>query len=339
MTSQRQVVLASRPEGTAGVECFALREAPIPELAEGEVLTRNLFLSVDPYMRGRMGQAVGYAGAFELERPIPARVVAQVASSRAPGFAEGDFVWGFLAWEEATRVHASRLRKVDPALGPLSHAISVRGMPGLTAEVGLIEIGRPRPGDTVFVSAATGAVGQVVGQLARLAGCRVVGSAGSDAKVEHALGALGYHEAFNYRSEPATEALARCCPDGIDIVFDNVGGETLDAALGRLNTFARVPVCGQISQYSRAPGEAPYGLVNAGRLLATRSTMTGFVIYDHMHLFDDFVVRMARLLRDDRLTYFEDVTEGLESAPEAFVGMMAGDNLGKRLVRVAGPVS
>ena len=328
----RQVHLVSRPQGEAEVTCFEVVEAEVPTLHDGDVLTRNLFLSVDPYMRGRMGGGVGYAGGFALNEVIPARVVAEVMESQNPGFESGDLVWGFLGWEDHTFVAAGGgLRKVDPDLGPISHAISVRGMPGLTAEVGLIEIGRPRPGDTVFVSAATGAVGQIVGQLARLAGCHVVGSCGTDAKVRHAEAKLGYHTAFNYRDEEPASALTRLCPDGIDVYFDNVGGPTLDAALARLNPFARVPVCGQISQYSVS---IPTPISNLGRMLGCRATMTGFVIYDHMHKFEDFERRMARLVADESVVYHEDIMDGLEQAPAAFVGMMRGDNLGKRLVRL-----
>ena len=330
----RQVHLVRRPDGEATVDCFDLVDAERPRLQDGDVLSRNLFLSVDPYMRGRMGGGVSYAGGFALQAAIPARVVGQVEESRHPGFSVGDFVWGFLAWEEYTRAAAGAgLRKVDPDLGPLSHAISVRGMPGLTAEVGMIDIGRPRPGETVYVSAATGAVGQIAGQLAKRAGCRVVGSAGSARKVAHATEALGYDACFDYREEAPAGALERLCPDGIDVYFDNVGGESLDAALGLLNPFARVPVCGQISQYSgsRTP------ITRLGAMLATRSTMTGFVIYDHMHKFDTFVPRMARLLESGAVVYFEDIVRGIEQAPAAFVGMMSGDNLGKRLVQVAEP--
>ncbi len=330
-----QVHLVSRPEGVATTSCFDVVEADVPQIHDGDVLVRNLFLSVDPYMRGRMGGGASYAGGFPLGEPIVARTVGRVVESKSKAFAEGDHVWGFLAWEELTRVPAAAgLRKVDPELGPLSHAISVRGMPGLTAEVGMIDLGRPRPGDTVYVSAATGAVGQIAGQLARRSGCRVVGSCGSEAKVRHAVDTLGYDDAFDYHVESPKDALPRLCPDGIDVYFDNVGGETLDAALANLNPFARVPVCGQISLYSvsRTGGRTP--LQNVGAILGTRSTMTGFVIYDHMHKFDTFVPRMARLVAQGDVVYFEDIVTGIEKAPEAFVGMMAGDNLGKRLVRV-----
>jgi NADPH-dependent curcumin reductase CurA len=295
-------------------------------------LTRNIYLSCDPYMRGRMGNAKSYASAFALNNPIPARVVAQVQQSDCENFAAGDYVWGFLNWENYTAVsNPQALRRVDPALGPLSHAVSVRGMPGLTAEVGMLELGAARPGDTVFVSAASGAVGSVAGQLAKLAGARVVGSAGSDRKVDHLLHNLGFDAAFNYRKDDTGTALDEFCPNGIDVYFDNVGGATLEAALARINPFARIPVCGQISAYDGGG----YPVSNIGAVVAARATLTGFIIYDHMHKFDNFVPRMAERLRSGKVQYVEDIVSGIENTPDAFIGMMRGENLGKRLVKIA----
>lgn len=272
----------------------------MPELPAGGLITRNLFLSCDPYMRGRMGTAKNYTGGFPLNEPIPARVVAQVWQSDNDRFQVGDFVWGFLNWEHYTGVAApNQLRKIDPELGPLSHAISVLGMPGLTAEVGMLELGMPKPGDTVFVSAASGAVGSIAGQLAKLAGARVIGSAGSDQKVAHLLDKLGFDRAFNYRTANVGESLDAHCPDGIDVYFDNVGGATLDAALARINPFARIPVCGQISGYDGGGS----GITRIGALVASRATMTGFVIYDHMHKFDAFLPRMAQQMSRGDVRY------------------------------------
>jgi len=282
-------------------------------------------------MRGRMGTAKNYAGGFELNAPIPARVVAQVIDSDHPNFSAGEYVWGFLDWALYSAVAApAQLRHVDPGLGPLSHAISVRGMPGLTAEVGMLELGMPRPGDTVFVSAASGAVGSVAGQLARLAGAHVVGSAGSDEKVAHLLNTLNFDAAFNYKTRSVADALDEFCPHGVDVYFDNVGGETLDAALARLNPFARIPVCGQIAGYDSG-GQA---ISRIGAMVAARATMTGFIIYDHMHKFDAFLPRMAERLQSGSVQYFEDIINGIENTPSAFIGMMRGDNIGKRLVYV-----
>ena len=333
MSVNRQVCFARVPEGPVTEACFALRDAPMPEVRDGQVLVRNLYLSCDPYMRGRMAGGSGYAAGFELGQPIPSRAVGVVVDSRHEAFHEGDFVWDFLRWEEYTLVgNPDTLRCIDPALGPISHAISVLGMPGLTAEVGMLKIGRPQPGETVFVSAASGAVGQIAGQLARAAGARVVGSAGSDAKVDHVVRRLGFDAAFNYRTAGSLDdALLEHCPDGIDVYFDNVGGAALDAALARLNPFARVPVCGMISQYD---GSGP-GVRRLAAIVAARATMTGFIVSDHMEDFDAFVPRMSARMRRGEVVYYEDIVDGIDNAPAAFAGMMRGENLGKRLIRVA----
>jgi len=323
-----------RPAGAVTTDCFEIAETTVPEVPANGLVTRNLFLSCDPYMRGRMGTAKSYTGGFALNQPIPARVVAQVYRSDNPLYQSGDFVWGFLNWENFTAVtDCAALRRIDSSLGPVSNAISVLGMPGLTAEVGMLELGVPKPGDTVFVSAASGAVGSIAGQLAKLAGARVVGSAGSDAKVEHLLTRLGFDHAFNYKTTAVDAALDAACPDGIDVYFDNVGGATLDATLARINPFARIPVCGQISGYD---GDSA-AVRRLGAMVAARATMSGFIIYDHMHKFDAFLPRMAQRLTAGEVVYFEDIVDGIEATPQAFIGMMAGDNIGKRLVKVAEP--
>lgn len=332
MIENTQVIFVKRPETAVTEDCFDLRTSQMPVLPDGGLITRNLYLSCDPYMRGRMGTAKNYAGGFPLDAPIPARVVAEVLESDANGYKAGDFVWGFLNWEAFSAVEdPARLYKIDPALGPLSHAISVRGMPGLTAEVGMLELGMPSPQDTVFVSAASGAVGSVAGQLAKLAGARVIGSAGSDAKVAHLTDNLRFDAAFNYKTESAMDALKELCPNGIDVYFDNVGGETLDAALAHLNPFARIPVCGQIAGYNAGAN----AVERLSAMIVSRATMTGFVIYDHMHKFEAFLPRMAARLAKGDVRYFEDIVDGIENTPRAFIGMMAGDNIGKRLVRLA----
>lgn len=332
--TNKKVMFVRRPDGAVTERCFDIQASALPQLPENGLVTRNLYLSCDPYMRGRMGTASSYAGGFPLNRPIPARVVAQVHRSNDARFQPGDCVWGFLNWENFTAVtDPSSLRKIDPNLGPVSNAISVLGMPGLTAEVGMLELGRPKPGDTVFVSAASGAVGSIAGQLAKLAGARIVGSAGSDAKVSHLLTALNFDAAFNYKTRRMGEALDETCPDGIDVYFDNVGGATLDAALARVNPFARIPVCGQISAYD---GDTA-AVKRLGTLVAARATMTGFIVYDHMHKFDAFLPRMAQRLAKGAVRYYEDIVDGIEATPRAFIGMMAGDNIGKRLVKIAEP--
>jgi len=282
-----------------------------------------------------MGGTGNYAGAnnFALDAVIPARVVGQVETSRNPKFKEGDFVWGFLGWELYSLARGGGdLRVIDPSLGPISHAITVIGMPGLTARVGILDIGKPKPGETAFISAASGAVGSVAGQIARLEGCRVVGSAGSDAKVSHIVGKLGFDAAFNYRTTASIgAALEEHCPNGIDIYFDNVGGETLEAVLDRINPGARIPVCGQISQYDNAERYVPK---NIGNVEAKGAVMRRFSIYDHMDQYDAFLPWIAERIRDGRIVYFEDIVDGIDNTVDAFIDMMNGGNLGKRLVRV-----
>lgn len=326
MASNTRVLFVKRPEGAVDESCFLLDSQPVAQPGPGQVLVRNIILSCDPYLRGRMD------GAFDLDQPVTARVVGRVEASEDPAFAIGDHVWGFLGWEEYSLVRGAELTPVDPELGPLSHAISVRGMPGLTAWVGLVDIGRPQPGETVFVSSATGAVGQVVGQLAKQAGARVVGSGGTDAKVSHAVNRLGYDAAFNYRTAPSLEdALAQHCPDGIDVYFDNVGGETLEAVLATSNPGGRIAVCGMISRYQ---GTDDPGVRNMIKVLANRLTITGFSIYDHVHRLPWFVPRMAEWLAEGSIVYDEDIVDGIDSLPGTFLGMLAGDNVGKRLVRL-----
>lgn len=332
----RQVIFAKRPSSEVTPDCFELRDATVPDVQEGEVLIRNLYLSCDPYMRGQMDLNSNKRGPFQLDAVMPARVVGQVVDSRREGYCAGDFVWGFLGWELYTRHPAgAELWHIDPDHGPISHGISVLGMPGLTAYAGMLGIGKPQPGETVFVSAASGAVGQVAGQLARIAGARVVGSAGSDAKVAHIQDRLRFDAAFNYRDVASVGAgLDEHCPDGIDVYFDNVGGETLDAVLARLNEGARLPICGQISQYDGLESGDTYGIRNLPNLLKTHATMIGFSVRSHMDQFEEYLMRMAALLKLEDVVYTEDIVDGIENTPSAFIGMMAGENIGKRLVRV-----
>ncbi len=322
-----RVILHQRPSGAITADLFRFDRVPVPEPGPGDVVVRNIYLSCDPYLVGRM-QTV-----FPIGEPVTVRVVGVIERSANPAWAEGTIVWGFLAWEEYSLVPGGRgLTVVDPALGPISYAISVLGMPGLTAYVGAIELGRPTPGETFYVSSAAGAVGSLAGQLARLAGARVVGSAGSAVKCAHVTGTLGFDACFDHRAEPSIGAgLDQHCPDGIDVYFDNVGGQTLDAVLARLNSHARIAVCGQISTYVE-PGD---GLRNVMAVLRQRATITGFSIYDHTHKLGDFAPRMSRWLKEGAVVYAQDIHQGIASVPDAFVGMLAGDNIGKRLVQVS----
>ncbi len=330
-----QIVLAQRPTGPVSAACFAQREVAVGELGEGDVLVRNLFVSCDPYILGRMQGGVGYAGGFELDEPIPARAVGQIIASRHPAWKEGDHVWGFLGWQtHAVARRGEGLWPADPAVGPLAHYISVLGMPGLTAWVGMLDIGQPSPGDTVVVSAAAGAVGSLAGQLARRAGARVIGIVGGAAKVDHVTGSLGFDACIDRKAGDVGAALDEFCPNGIDVYFDNVGGPILEAALARLAPFARIPVCGMISGYDTPETSATNGIRGMANMLRSRATMTGFVIYDHMHDYPSYVARMASLLRSGAVTYVNDIWTGIDRVPEAFLAMMHGDNIGKRLVNV-----
>ncbi|MFV0523514.1 MAG: NADP-dependent oxidoreductase [Acidimicrobiales bacterium] len=294
----RRVLLAGRGDGPITEALFRVDETAVPEPGPGDVVVRNVYLSCDPYLVGRIHTV------FPLDEPVTARVVGVVAASANPAWPPGTVVWGFLGWELYTLVPgAAGLERVDLDAGPISYAISVLGMPGLTAYVGMVDLGRPVPGDTVYVSSAAGAVGSIAGQLARLAGARVVGSAGSEAKCRYVEEELGFDACFNRRTVEVGDGLDRHCPDGIDVYFDNVGGATLDAVLARLNPHARIPVCGQISTYS----EAGPGLTNIMAMLRQRATMTGFSIYDHTHRLPEFRARMGRWLADGAVVYHQDI--------------------------------
>ena len=327
-----RIVLAKRPVGWVDESCFAVESCAEPACGAEDVLLQSLYLSTDPYLRGRMNAGPSYAPGFELGEPIVSRVVARVLASRHLRFAAGELVWGFLPW--AARSVAPRgegLQRIDPALGRPSHFISALGMPGLTAWVGAIEIGRPAPGDTVFVSSAAGTVGQLAGQFARRAGARVVGSAGSDDKVAYLLERCGFDAAFNYRRVDLDDALREHCPQGIDLYFDNVGGGTLEAALRHANVAARFPVCGMISAYNAVDDAGVRGLQ---ALLTKRIEMTGFIVYDHVHKLPAYQARVAPWLRSGALVFHEDIVHGIENAPAALIGMMRGQAIGKRLVQV-----
>lgn len=329
----KRIVLAKRPMGWVDESCFALEPCAEPGCGAEDVLLEAIYLSTDPYLRGRMNEGPSYAPGFAVGQPIVSRVVARVIGSNNARFQVGDVVWGFLDW--ALRSVARRgegLHRIDPSLGRISHAVSVLGMPGLTAWVGAIELGRPSPGDTVYVSSAAGAVGQLAGQFAKRAGARVVGSAGSDDKVDYVLQRCGFDAAFNYKTIGLDDALRAHCPDGIDIYFDNVGGATLEAALRHANVAARFPVCGMISAYNEVGDPGIKGLQ---AVLSKRITMTGFIIYDHVHKLAAYQARVAPWLRSGELVFHEDIVQGIANAPAALIGMMKGEAIGKRLVQVS----
>jgi len=335
MARNLQVTLAARPAGEPKESDFALVEADVPEPGEGEVVVRNLWLSLDPYMRGRMNEGRSYARHVDLGEVMTAQGVGEVAESRTSRFAPGQIVLGPFGWQEYAAAPAHHLSRVDPEAAPIQTALHVLGMTGLTAYFGLFEVCRPLAGDTVVVSSAAGAVGQVVGQLAKIAGCRAVGIAGGPEKVADLRELYGYDAGIDYKAEDVGEALKRECPAGVNVYFDNVGGEISAAVHRRLAQNARIAICGQIAEYNQSPPQGgPKSLLFA---ISRRVRIEGFLVGDFAHLFEPALVRLAGWLREGRLHYREDVVEGLENAPGAFIGLLNGANRGKLLVKVAEP--
>jgi len=341
MSINRQILLVSRPDPALGpVEAnFALHEAPVPQPGAGEVLLQTLYLSLDPYMRARMYAGANYAASAALDAPMVGATISRVIASEHPGFAPGDVVESGHGWQEYALSDGTGLRRIDPALAPVSTALGVLGMPGQTGYTALMRHGRPQPGETVLVSAASGAVGTVVGQTARLTGARAVGIAGGPAKCAFLTDDLGFAAAVDHRAPDFAARLAAACPQGVDVYFDNVGGPVTAAVLPRLNTNARLLVCGTVSVDRDRPGSAPEGpsmqaLLSAA--LVKRLTIKGFIYSDPdlMALETEFRARVGGWLRDGSLRYREDIAEGIEAAPQAFLGLFAGRNFGKLLVRV-----
>ncbi|MEC9347612.1 MAG: NADP-dependent oxidoreductase [Pseudomonadota bacterium] len=333
MPTTRQVLFASRPTGPVVPGNFSFGTAETPPLGDGDVLVRHIYMSVDPYMRGMMNGAVAYAAGFEPGRPMYGRVIGEVTESRNPAFPEGAFVYGMLDWAEwSVAKGGESLRIVDGSRAPLSYYLGALGFPGLTAYVGMTVLATPKAGEQVFVSAAAGAVGQIAGQLARIAGAHVVGSAGSDEKLRFITAECGFHDGFNYKLVPSVlEALRLHCPRGIDVCFENVGGATLDAVLAHANTFARLSLCGMISQYNALD---PYHVRHLNDIISKRLSIHGFVVRDHAHLIDRYIDEMSGYIADGLVAVAEDISHGLDAAPAAFIGMMRGDNFGKQLVQV-----
>lgn len=334
----RRWVLAARPDGEPKPETFRLESAELADPGAGEVLLRTLWLSLDPYMRGRISAAKSYARSVEPGEVMVGGTVSEVIASNNPGFVPGDIVLSVSGWQEYQLTAGKELHKLDPKAAPVSTALGVLGMPGMTAYIGLLQIGQPKPGETVVVAAASGAVGAVVGQIAKLKGARAVGIAGGAEKCRYVKDKLGFDAVIDRRDPAMPEQLAAACPNGIDVYFENVGGEVWDAVFPLLNNFARVPVCGMIAHYNDT--ELPSGPDRSPRLMRTiltkRLTVRGFLVSDwfagHM---SDFRRDMAQWIRDGKVRYREDVVEGLEAAPQAFIGLLKGRNFGKLLVRVA----
>ena len=335
--TNRRILLNARPEGFPAETDFRLDEAPAPEPAAGEMLVRTIYLSLDPYMRGRMNAGPSYAAPVELGDVMTGGTVGQVVASRHDGFAEGDFVLAGAGWQEYGLSDGRGVRKLDPGAAPLSTALGVLGMPGLTAYVGLLEVGGLKAGDTVVVSAASGAVGAVVGQIARIKGNRVVGVAGAQRKCDYVVDELGFDACVSHRSDTLAGDLKAACPDGIDLYFENVGGRVFDAVVPLLNQFARVPVCGRIASYNatslpEGPNRVPQLM---GLVLVRRLNIRGFIVFDHAHLQADFLRDVGGWIRSGEMKYREDVVEGLDNAVGAFLGLLRGENFGKLLVRVS----
>jgi len=343
----RQIRLKSRPIGAPTADNFEAVDAPMPSLGDppaaaartggaagpawSPVLRRTLWLSLDPYMRGRMSDGPSYAAPVAVGDPMCGHTVSEVVESQNPAFRPGDTVAGYDGWQEFAVSNGADLRTLDRTL-PVSTALSVLGMPGLTAYVGLLDIGQPKAGETVVVSAASGAVGSVVGQLAKIRGCRAVGIAGSAEKCQYVIAELGFDACVNYKRDDFKQALRAACPGGVDIYFENVGGAVLASVLRLLNRGARIPLCGLIAEYNATEH---VGGPNLRPLLVNRAMIKGFIVSDHSDRAPAFAQEMTPLVRDGRIKYREDIVEGLDAAPAAFIGLLQGRNFGKLIVRVA----
>lgn len=333
MTDALQIVLARRPAGDVTTNCFREETVTLPALADGQVLIRSRFLSLDPYMRPRMTELRSYTPPFELDKPLTGGSVGEVVESRNPRYAKGDTVIGMLNWASHTLHDGKGLRKIDPAGAPLQAHLGVLGMPSFTAWYGMKHICKPKAGETAFVSAATGAVGQVAGQLAKLAGARVVGCAGDDEKCQWAVREAGYDACFNHKTERDYGAvLDKLCPQGIDSDFENVGGRIFHAVFARLNNFGRLAFCGAISEYQDA--EPIAGPSKMFTIVQRRLTIQGFIVSDHAALMGEFATEVGGLLKAGKLKSRETVIDGLGKAPQAFMGLLKGENFGKLVVKV-----
>jgi hypothetical protein len=331
--TSRRVILKRRPVGPPTAGDFEVVEAPLPAPKDGEMLCRTIYLSLDPYMRGRISGVKSYARGVDPGEVMVGGTVSEVVESRHRDFEAGDLVQGYDGWQTHAISGGAGVRKLDPGLAPISTALGVLGMPGMTAYVGLLDIGQPKAGETVVVSAASGAVGAVVGQLAKLLGCRAVGIAGSRDKCDYVVGELGFDACVNYKTDALGPALAAACPQGIDVYFENVGGAVTEAVIPLLNPFARVPLCGLISMYNAtSPPPGP----SWRALLTNRVLVKGFIVSDHLDRLPTFLADCTRWVREGRLKFREDIVEGLERAPAAFIGLLEGKNFGKMLVRVGG---
>jgi NADPH-dependent curcumin reductase CurA len=333
----RQILLASRPRGEPTPDNFELIEADLPEPGPSQMLLRTIYLSLDPYMRGRMNAGPSYARPVEVGEIMEGRSVCEVVKSNAPRYKTGDIVVAGTGWQDFSLSDGKGVQKVDPALAPISTALGVLGMPGLTAYTGLLNIGKPQPGETLVVAAASGAVGSVVGQIARIKGCHVIGIAGGERKCQYVREELGFDACLDHHQPDLAGRLKAVCPDGVDIYFENVGGAVFEAVLPLLNPFARVPVCGLIAHYNAT--ELPAGPNRVPQLmlaiLVKRLTFRGFIVWDFASQYPEFLREVSGWVREGRIKYREDITDGLENAPRGLIGLLKGENFGKKIIRVS----
>ena len=325
-------ILHKRPSGYPKSEDFRLVESEFPELLEGEILIESKFLSLDPYMRGRMNDTKSYAPSLKLGDVITGEAVGKVLKSRNRKIKEGYFVNAHIGWQEYGKTDGNSVRIIDPNLAPISTALGILGMPGLTAYFGLLNICKPLPGDTVVVSAASGAVGAVVGQIAKIMGCRVIGIAGSEQKIDYCSSELNFDFVINYKKENVINKILEYAPEGVDVYFDNVGGEISDAVISNIAIGGRIAICGQISLYNLE--EASMGPRMGGTLLINQASMQGFLVFQFKSQYQDGLIRLSDWVRKGSLKYKEDIIDGIENVPKAFIGMMNGQNFGKLLIRL-----
>src|SRR5215475_11573972 len=331
----RQIVLRSRPESNPTADNFELVSVALPPVMDGAVLRRTIYLSLDPYMRGRMSDAESYTASVAIRQVMVGGTVSQVIESKNPAFAAGDFVVGYDGWQDFGLSKGRELRKLDPSTAPISTALGILGMPGLTAYVGLLDIGQPKPGETVVVSAASGAVGSAAGQIAKIKGCRAVGIAGGPDKCRYVVDELGFDACLDHRGGDLPAKLKAACPNGIDVYFENVGGAVFEAVFPLLNNFARIPVCGLIAHYNDTQAVAPkWAPMLMRAILSKRLNFRGFIVSDFAARHGDFLRDMSQWFREGKLKHKEFITEGLDGAPGAFMGLLKGANFGKQLVRV-----
>ncbi|PSV38330.1 NADP-dependent oxidoreductase [Photobacterium sp. GB-27] len=336
--TNRQLLLASRPVGAPTPENFHLTETTIPSPQQGELLLKAVYLSLDPYMRGRMSDKKSYAEPVGINEVMVGGTVCQVTASHHPDYQVGEWVLAYSGWQDYAVSNGEGLIKLGMNPSHPSYALGVMGMPGFTAYMGLLDIGQPKQGDTIVVAAATGAVGSMVGQIGKIKGCRVVGIAGGNEKCQYAKETLGFDECIDHHAADFAQQLADACTDGIDIYYENVGGKVFDAVLPLLNTGARIPLCGLISQYNATslPDGPDRMNMLMGQLLVKRIKMQGFIIFDdYAHRYDEFAQQMSQWLAEGKIHYREDRVEGLEQAPHAFIGLLEGENFGKVVVKVS----